>query len=257
MGAGMELHWHISKADIRGVQCFVERHRGYRFVQDRTERNLAPQKPEVGCAEFWKHMVGARLTSVQRSGPNSPVARFLTSDPFPLSFEAAADADGPDEMRNLFKRKLSAHGGIRFSNKIASDLSNNFAWLTLEDNWATTLQKVNSLAGATNTNDERMVARFIHQKFHGFGPKQSRNLLQSLGLTKYEIPIDSRIIKWLRGFGFPAPLSPEALTDSEYYEFVLDGIQKLCAACNLHPCIVDAAIFASYDGDAWAKKSDI
>jgi hypothetical protein len=38
-------------------------------------------------------------------------------------------------------------------------------------------------------------ADFIDWRFKGFGPKQSRNLLQGIGLTKYEIPIDSRITK--------------------------------------------------------------
>jgi hypothetical protein len=36
------------------------------------------------------------------------------------------------------------------------------------------------------------VAGYIQETFEGFGPKQSRNLLQALGLTRYEIPIDIR-----------------------------------------------------------------
>jgi hypothetical protein len=32
----------------------------------------------------------------------------------------------------------------------------------------------------------------------GVGPTQARNLLQSLGLTWYEIPLDSRVVRWLR-----------------------------------------------------------
>ena len=33
----------------------------------------------------------------------------------------------------------------------------------------------------------------MSERLAGFGPKQARNLLQGLGLTRYEIPIDSRI----------------------------------------------------------------
>src|SRR3712207_8726784 len=38
--------------------------------------------------------------------------------------------------------------------------------------------------------------RSIDDSLKGFGPKQSRNLLQGLGLTRYEIPIDIRITRW-------------------------------------------------------------
>ena len=82
----------------------------------------------------------------------------------------------------------------------------------------------------------------------GFGPKQSRNLLQALGLTRYEIPIDSRIIKWLNGsISFPVKLTATALSDRNYYQFVCEGFQQLSAACGIYPCILDAAVFASYD----------
>jgi len=40
-------------------------------------------------------------------------------------------------------------------------------------------------------------ACILLQELKGIGPKQSRNLRQALGLLRYEIPIDSRIVKWL------------------------------------------------------------
>ena len=95
-------------------------------------------------------------------------------------------------------------------------------------------------------------ATIIMGSLKGFGPKQSRNLLQALGLTRYEIPIDSRITKWLNHFGFPIKLSAAALADPNYYNFVLDGFQKLCEAADIYPCVMDAAIFASSDTD-WPK----
>ena len=91
--------------------------------------------------------------------------------------------------------------------------------------------------------------------FHGFGPKQARNLLQSLGLTRHEIPIDSRIAKWLNDFGFPVRLSASALGDRHYYAFVMDGVQALCRASEVAPCVLDAAIFASFDGGGWTEEN--
>ena len=99
------------------------------------------------------------------------------------------------------------------------------------------------------------MAKYIQDRFDGFGPKQSRNVLQALGLTRYEIPIDSRITDWLNEFGFPVRLSGDALSDRNYYNFVSDGIQILCEKCDVFPCVLDAAIFSSKDGDGWTKDN--
>ncbi|MEY9595889.1 hypothetical protein AB7M74_011300 [Bradyrhizobium japonicum] len=100
------------------------------------------------------------------------------------------------------------------------------------------------------------MARYIQDTFSGFGPKQSRNLLQSLWLTRYEIPIDSRVIDWLNEeFQFPVRLSSEALSDINYYIFVSDGIQELCEKSGVIPCVFDAAIFALKDGDNWTAEN--
>lgn len=136
-------------------------------------------------------------------------------------------------------------------------MSRNLDKLNADQSWATTLKKVNALALPSEARQEREVARYLQKLLHGFGPKQSRNLLQWLGLTRYEIPIDSRITRWLNDFGFPVPLTATALKDAGYSGFVLDGIQALCATSDVFPCVLDAAIFASFDGDAWTQENTI
>lgn len=42
-------------------------------------------------------------------------------------------------------------------------------------------------------------------------------------------------------------LSPTALADWNYYEFVEDGVLALCETAGILPCLVDAAIFSSDD----------
>lgn len=110
--------------------------------------------------------------------------------------------------------------------------------------------QLSRLLGRTGARLERQVANFVDDNLAGFGPKQSRNFLQWLGLTKYEIPVDSRITKWLNEFGFPVMLSATALADRNYYEFVSEGIQSLCAKARVYPCVLDAAIFTSFDEDS-------
>jgi hypothetical protein len=117
---------------------------------------------------------------------------------------------------------------------LAGETSTNLT--KLEDNlWGPTLDILDSLRTNKIIGLEREAADFIDNHFAGFGPKQSRNQLQSLGLTQHEIPIDSRITKWLNQFGFPVRLSASALADPNYYCFVMDGFQALCRACDVGP----------------------
>jgi len=91
--------------------------------------------------------------------------------------------------------------------------------------------------------DCRSYRDFIEQhRSHG---KQSRNFIQWLGFSKYEIPLDSRIVKVLRSMDFPVPLSPKALADEEYYCFIEDVIQVVMQEVGEYPCVFDACAFAS------------
>ena len=61
--------------------------------------------------------------------------------------------------------------------------------------------------------------------------------------------------KWLTGFGFPVKLSAGALADQGYYEFVMDAVQQLCKEADVFPCVLDAAIFSSYDDGGWSEEN--
>jgi hypothetical protein len=89
----------------------------------------------------------------------------------------------------------------------------------------------------------------------GFGPKQSRNLLQWIGLSRYEVPLDSRLTRWLNRLGFPVRLSADLLGSRHYCHFVSSGFQRLSEACGIVPCVLDAAIFASYDEGGWTEDN--
>ena len=98
----------------------------------------------------------------------------------------------------------------------------------------------------------------IQDNLKGFGPKQSRNLLQILGLTIYEIPIDSRIAKWLNTkLDFPITVSAITLQDLNFYNFVSDAIQNLCEKANVKPCLFDASVFIEGDKGEWTLENSI
>lgn len=247
----MEIEWIIDPTDVQLIKDFVEDHIGDPFVKLRIRRNLGVDKPVITKKIFWQVMVSALLTTQQRSGPNSPIKSFSDSRPFPLSYSVCVSQT---DLRGFVRSTLSRAGGIRRSNRIADEVDTNLAKLESVD-WKRTLSICNGLRSNSAPSSERQAAHFIDDTLKGFGPKQSRNLLQWLGLTKYEIPIDSRIIKWLNQFGFPFRLSANALSDRHYYDFVSDGIRRLCHRAGVYPCILDAAIFTSFDRGLWTDEN--
>lgn len=75
----MRLHWEIEPKDINRVQALMAAQQGNPFVMDRMKRNIWDQPPAITKECFWDQMVACMLTSQQRSGPSSPVTRFVGS----------------------------------------------------------------------------------------------------------------------------------------------------------------------------------
>lgn len=247
----MRIIWKVSKKDIASVKAFYDAHKFGCFVQARLRTIKKASKSAVNKSQFWKAMVACLLTTQQRSGPNSPVGQFVAHKPFPLSYKVCVSHN---HLEQHVLAILKAHGGIRRAPTIAKEVNDNF--VAIEASLYTPMHKMLEYVRISRSAEaEKEGAAFIQDHFKGFGPKQSRNLLQTLGLSRYEIPIDSRITKWLSDFGFPIGLTATALSDRNYYQFVSDGFQQLCADCDIWPCLMDAAIFSSYDGDAWTEDN--
>lgn len=239
----MKLLWQIEDADVSKIRNFYEEHKNNDFVTSRREINVKGTAPKFSRPAFWKQMVGCLLTTQQRSGPTSAISMFGSTHPFPLNYTACKRQRN---LENFARTTLANFGGIRRSNRIAEEIQHNFIWLEGEG-WYEVEERIEKLRRSRTQRSEIEAADFINDNLNGFGPKQSRNLLQGLGLTKYEIPIDSRITRWLNDFGFPITLSAAALSDRSYYRFVSQGFRELCDACRIYPCLLDAAIFSSYD----------
>jgi hypothetical protein len=245
----MQLHWQVDPVDAARVRAFVDRYRDDAFVRYRVERNVTHPATAVALEDFWLELVGCLLTTQQRSGPDSPVMRFLGLQPFPLSYAICASRH---DLLTAAVSALQSVPGIRRYNIIANQIAANRDLLA-RGLWEELQAVLATLYGPHAPEAERTAATFIDEHLSGFGPKQSRNLLQGLGLTQYEIPIDSRVVRWLNDFGFPLPLSAFVLSDVGYYTLVSEGIQALCRAAGVLPCVLDAAMFISFDR-GWTKN---
>lgn len=246
----MRLDWVIDATDVAKVKAFVASRKADPFVRNRRTRNLGPRRPHITRRKAWMTMIGCLLTTQQRSGPGQPVKRFLDSSPFPLPYERCR---GPLKGETFILKTLSQFGGIRRSTTIAGQAASNLRLLE-DGHWETLLSESRRVDAAKDAAVERSVARYIAETFHGFGPKQSRNFLQWLGVSRYEIPIDSRITKWLNDELLTFRLNAALLADAEYYDMVSDGIIKLSRMAGVFPCVLDAAVFSSFDKAGWTAE---
>lgn len=246
----MKLSWTVTEADALKLRRVVDQHKKSDLVRERFKRNIRRHQLPLTRTSFWHSLILCLLTTQQRSGPESSVYRLLNQRPFPLRYRACLESKGPGAF---VARELRRHGGIRRADTIGREAAENLDLLRSREGGAV-LRLLRLLGRRRTARAERKAAHLLADTFKGLGPKQSRNLLQNMGLTRYEIPIDSRIVKWLNDYGFPVHLSAAGLADPHYYEFILDGVQMLCRRARVYPCIFDAAVFTSFDQKA--KGSD-
>jgi hypothetical protein len=249
----MNVRWTIGNRDINAVRHLMTSANGNKFVGDRVRRNIEGRPAKFTRSEFWRVMLGCLITTQQRSGPDSHVAHFMRTKPFPLRFEGCTKTTISDEVRRQLR---SAH--IRRAPTIAKQAAVNVRWLErggwseVEKHYKALMKQRIRPPRSSDERTERIAATFIDENLKGFGPKQARNLWQWLGMTRHEIPLDSRITKWLNQNIFDVKLNAMLLGDRGYYEFVLDGVQALCKKSRVVPCVFDAAVFSSTDRD-WSK----
>jgi len=247
----MNITWNISEQDIQTVINALNENENS-FLQKRRKRNIEKENIVINPDTIIRTMLMCLLTSQQRSGPNSVVGQFLQKEPFPLTYEIISQAE---DIEILLKQTLKEYGLTRYINRISQFFKTNIERIET-DNWSI-INELERLKDIDSKIEERQLADKLNDTFDGFGPKQSRNFLQTLGLTKYEIPIDSRITNWLNDSGFPVTLTSSALGDKAYYHFVSDGIQELCDKARIYPCLLDAAIFSSFDNGEWTEENTI
>lgn len=256
----MKLQIEFSQQDIKSIQNVISKYQSRVFVQARIKRNVSGKIPLPSQEEVWLTMMMCLLTTQQRSNPKSPTSRFLLEEPFRLllkKLETVVDIE-------LFVQKeIKEFGGIRFGPRIAGQVKYNLealktgGWEKIKNYLLKLLDQRKQTPQPAHYQLEREAARLINHTFKGFGPKQSRNFWQALGLIRYEFVLDSRVNKWLRQIDFPIPLSPLSMGEEEFYCFLSDILRDLCIQADVLPCVLDAAIFSSFDTQEWPEDAAI
>ena len=243
----MRIEITFSRDDVARVRNVVTSMADHAIVVERRERNVNRRGIDLSHATIWERQIGCLLTTRQKSSEDSAVQRFIRSTSPLLSLRQCEKAR---DIARLAESELSAFGGIRRTTIVPKQIAHNFHRLKARG-WSELDALLSPLRKAPQSKEmERVCATGVDRLLKGFGPKQSRNLLQWLGLTQHEIPIDSRVIKWLRELGNSDSLhllSSAALGETKYYCCIMDTIQALCAEAEVLPCIFDASVFASFE----------
>lgn len=242
----MRAAWDITEEDLHRWAEFVKCNENKPLPRKRYLRNVKRVDIDLSQRAIWKAIVGCQVTTQQRSGPDSNVSKFLDSD------SSVLDPSACRKSKNL--RRLIADectkAGLRRGNNVSDYLGRIFDYLE-SGGWRELVAQLETLSSHTTLKKERAVVSYIldEKKFPGLGQKQARNLIQWLGLSRYEIPIDSRVLKCMKQMGANLVPKPAALTDESVYLFVQDALQEVARKIQIYPCQLDACIFASFDID--------
>jgi len=261
--------WTISNNDVEKTLSFVHEMMVKSYVGKRIKNNISFPPPEISRSLIWEGMFDCLLSTRQKSGPDSPIAIFLNEDPFPLAYETCVRQEN---LEVFIKDIIGSHPSIQYKNNIARFATHNLLWLE-KGGWNTVDQWLRPLQEQRKTDpkpdhktSERGVSHNFDEVFLGIGPKQSRNYLQLLGLTRYEVPVDSRFINWIIANEFPLLFDGKPIQALErkiinqrlsvpyWYDRILDKLQELCDKCQILPVILDACVFASFDPDWESEK---
>ncbi|MDQ7024301.1 MAG: hypothetical protein Q9P44_01955 [Anaerolineae bacterium] len=260
----MDIIVTFTDEEIDAVKYIVEEKltNKRKFVMNRKQQNVDGAVPRIDDDVLWMTHIMCLLTTQQRSGPGAAVDVFLQQDPFPLSLGACRKAS---DLQKMSFDILTDAQGIRRTKKISKAIFRNFQALESGD-WVELRSLSHKLLGQRSqppTSSHRALEEYaanFMDKFLEFGPKQSRNFWQSLGLTRYVFVLDSRIVKWLREnlkieTGL---LISEGLGNIKYYQFVSDILLDLCIHAGILPCMFDAAAFDTFDEDKeWGNMDSI
>jgi thermostable 8-oxoguanine DNA glycosylase len=238
----MELIWKLNDSDINRIRDFIKRYNSP-AVEKIINRNINHIDTAINKDSVLKVMLICLLSSDTDSYPERIIEQMVNEKPYLLNYEYLLKVRNIEYM---FQEAFKTYGITKYLKKVPNFFSTNLDFL-FETNWNLEKEINSSLERELTKNEERELADRIDRSFKGFGSKEARSFLLALGVTRYEIPIDYKLIKWLKAFDFPIKFSKIALQDILFYHFVSDGIQKLCEISEIYPCVLYSSVMSGYE----------
>lgn len=227
----------VTKGELENYRRLVKKYENHEKVEARHKKNVLREGVAISEKAFWRCFVIGILTTQTKSGKHSPLQNFLDSNPDILNYNYCIALEGKADIEN----KIPV-GVTRFRKRAclyiieAIEKFQHGVWFDLE-------KQLKTIKDDTTLENERIVADFIVEHFNGIGQKQSRNIIQMMGLSKYVLPIDSRVMKKIEEL---SGIKVEKLSNKNYI-LIEDRVQSICKKIGVYPCIFDACAFYSQE----------
>lgn len=237
----MNIFWEIEEKDIYKVKDFIHLCR-HLVPAERISRNIDRKELIINRDTILRTMFISMLGSPDDPEIKQTAATIYKRKPFLGQYDFLYRTSN---INLAISEALRNQGLIRQAKKLPEYFEMNFMYLE-ETEWELEKILTDGIARLLPRQEERELADAIDQWFKGFGSKEARYFLQTLGITRYEIPVDAPVIAWMREFGFPVLFDGTALQDKSFYHLITDGIQILCDEAEVFPCVLHAAITANF-----------
>jgi len=255
----LEITWRFTEPEVAAVRDIVNKQsaRNRPTVQQRQSRNIdLPWTPNLTQESLWHALVLGFVTTQQASGPGSNVSQFMDTAPFTLTYAACKEVESLGGISSLesFVNATLLKAKVGRRKKVVPAVIDAIKRLEAKE-WIFYQRYAEQLlvqrlqpCSPNHYQLEREAAEYL-LVFKEIGPKQSRNIWQYLGLTRYAGVFDSRITQWLRKklSSDLIVLNANVLGDSAYYAFIEAMIMDLCERAEVLPCMFDAAVFDLVD----------
>lgn len=239
----MRVIVQLTKADKRRWRDLWELINSEIQIKREIKNRLKIRKKAPTDQEIWDALVIGLVTSQQKSGENSVVNLFLNEIRKQEQFNLQQLCDRPELIE-----KIPYFEKLRFNKKIydfmtdALDKYKNNHWKIIKSAFKDLMK------GTSNLTKEREVANELQTYFKGIGLKQSRNILQSLHLSRYMIPLDSKVMRIMKSMNNGKSLvGTIALQDQIIYMEIENAINDLCEDLKVLPCYFDGVLFHHTD----------
>ena len=200
---------------------------------------------ELFKQSLWSSLVMGLVSSQQKMDDDSPARNLI----------AVCEVKTPEGFAGMSESEFLKIGGdkIRMKSKVfdklhraAEKIKNLGVGRLMNDLKDLADEEVNC---EVRLGVERRCADLLREEFFGIGLKQSRNVLLYMGLTRFVVPLDSRVLNSLNKMGLETKLGASAFQDKEIYLLFEDLIFSLCREmkAGILPYEFDALCFVGYE----------
>ena len=238
MKNAIDLQSPVTKGELKNYEKFVYDFKDKERVVRCHNKNVLRKDVVISKEEFWRCFVIAMLTTQTKSGEGSALEGFLKTKPNILSYNYCIALEGVEDIEREIPKNAT-----RFWNKACLNISEAIGKFK-NGLWNDVKILLSAIETDTTLEKERDIVDFIRKNFKGIGRKQSRNIIQMMGLSKYVLPIDSRVVKKIEELS--SITLNKKLLEKNYVQ-IENRVNEICKRIDIHPCIFDACTFSSQE----------